>query len=357
MAMKSSRVFAALIGLVLIAVGCTGSRDNSQPERPAPLASRPSKPFSVVAPAGHDLKTAEQGRQYTPWGDDSSGNVDPFTVLSPHGSDASSARAVVVSVTGFAGYEGGLDQASPGGGPGVRSERFKVGGRDAIFTPAQTAKNPSVRRFEWSDLVVARSRDLAVRVRVRGGTKDQLVDIERRVEPRGRTMAPGVSEPPSGYEVVGSIDVGAVVAENLDVDTYALTNDAFRTGPGNPVVHRMTWTGADEGSGLALITVPSRLATLSAIPGLVAFAGVARERRAHQIDVSGRTGVLIEEVLPGAPTAGFSQRMLYAETTWGNLIIIVAWGRGTPSGAQLATMAASVTPVAATAWPVVPTGT
>ena len=358
MAMSGSRVFAALIGLALVAVGCNGSQGNAQPERPAPPASSPSQPFSVVVPAGHELKAAEQGRQYTPWGDDSSGNVDPFTVLTPHGSDVSSARAVVVSVTGFAGYEGGLDQASPGGGPGVRSERFEVDGRAAIFTPAQTAKNPSIGRLQWSDLVVARERDLAVRVRARGGTKDQLVDIERRVEPNGRTVAPALHDAPSGYDVVGSVDVGAVAAENLDVDTFELINDAFRAGPGNPVVHRMTWTGADEGSGLALITVPSRLATLDAIPGLVAFARSGRpERRAQRIDVGGRTGVFVEEVLPGSPPAAFSQRMVYADTTWGNLVITVAWGRATPSGAQLAAMAASVTPVATTAWPVVPSGT
>ncbi len=66
-----------------------------------------------TVPDGFHLVVAGKGTQYQNWGSDSLGTHEPFTVLSPDGK-ATGPEVVVVSATGFAGYEGELAQASAG---------------------------------------------------------------------------------------------------------------------------------------------------------------------------------------------------------------------------------------------------
>ncbi|MEJ7584530.1 MAG: hypothetical protein WKF43_10705 [Acidimicrobiales bacterium] len=127
-------------------------------------------------PAGYELVTAGRGTELQEWGEDCCGTAEPFTVLAPPGEGTESAEAIVVSVTGFAGYEGGLDQASSGYSVEERSETFTVDGQEAIFTPAETSS-------EWADLVVARGDDLAVRVAGRNASRSRLVEVLDRVRP------------------------------------------------------------------------------------------------------------------------------------------------------------------------------
>lgn len=328
-----------------VSVACSDTGDG---HRRQAAASRPARAFSVGAvPAGYAPAATSRDRPYTPWGDDSLGTDEPFVVLAPRSSGALSRAAVVISVTGFVGYEGGLDQASPGYGPGVESRHLRIDGRRAIFVPTQVTGPPYVRRL-GSELLVVRGRDLAVRVRKRDATLAELTAIERDVRPRGRGLAPAVTSAPDGYAVAGSVDVGVVTASNLDVVTAGPPDSPqLRPAPGNPPVWRMTWSrhGAPA-DGLAVTTLPARTGSLDAIPAIPARSGA--EHSARWIDVGGRRGVLTEERVtssaPGAPVV-FTKRVLYDDPGWGNLVIAAAWGRiAVASADELAKAAASVVP-------------
>ena len=253
--------FVLLVAVGLAIAGCS-SADNvvERPGRPT-VVSHPSEPFTVASlPPGYSQTAAEVGRQYNPWGDDSEGTAEPFTVLAPKRSDGLSSRAIIVSITGFAGYEGGFAQASPSQVPTVRARQLSVGGHPAIFTPAHTETAPSLRRYPWSDLLVRRGSDLAVRVQARGNgsSLSQLEAVARGVRPRDQTLAPTVTTAPAGYNVVGSVDVGVVAAADPDVADSPLTSDSYRARPGNAVVHRATWIRTGTTSTLTAVTLPAR---------------------------------------------------------------------------------------------------
>ena len=331
----------AVIAALLVVAACASGQGEHTRSR---TVSHPSAPFTVTAvPAGFERIAAERGRQYNPWGDDSFGTAEPFTALARHGRDVSDPKLIVVSATGFLGYEGGLGQAAPGRAGFDRSTIFRVNGRRAIFTPAQTTTDG---RRVWSDLVVVRQHDLAVRVRTRNATKDQLLNVLQRVEPLGKTMAPNVPDPPSGYEVVGSVDAGVTAGLNLDVPEWDLTNDAYRTGPGNPVVHRMKWSTTDRG-GMTVTTFPAGLGSLDAIPGYAAFRLGDGHTTSRPVTVAGRRGVTLEIRY----TSGWKQMAVFTQTRWGNLVMVMAWGDSTPSVHELVAMAASVAPTAEAEWP------
>ena len=329
-----------IAGLSVVAACASGQGEHARPRS----ASHPSAPFTIAAvPAGFERIAAERGRQYNPWGDDSFGTAEPFTVLARRGRDASDPKLIVVSATGFMSYEGGLGQAAPARPGSDRLTIFRVHGRRAIFTPAQTTTDG---RRVWSDLVVVRQHDLAVRVRTRNATKDQLLNVLERVETLGKTLAPNVPDPPSGYAVVGSVDAGVTAGLNVDVPEWDLTNDAYRTGPGNPVVHRMKWSTTDRG-GMTATTFPARVGSLDALPGYAAFRLWDTQTTSRPVRVAGRRGVTLEIRY----TSGWKQIAVFTQTRWGNLVMVMAWGNTTPSIRELVAMAASVARTSEAEWP------
>ena len=329
-----------ITALSVVAACASGQVEHTRPR----LVSHPSAPFTVAAvPAGFERVAAERGRQADPWGDDSFGTAEPFTVLARQGRDASDPKLIVVSVTGFMGYESGLDQAAPARPGYDRATNFKVHGQRAIYTPAQTTTDG--RPFVWADLVVARERDLAVRVRARNATKDQLLSVLERVEPSGKTLAPNVPNPPSGYAVVGSVDAGVAAGLNVDVPEWNLTDDAYRTGPGNPVAHRMKWSTTDEG-GMTVTTFPAQVASLDALPGYTALVHGDGHTTPRAVTVAGHRGVALEIQY----TSDWKQTAVFTQTRWGNLVMVMAWGKSTPSIHELVAMAASVAPTSEVEW-------
>ena len=164
---------------------------------------------------------------------------------------------------------------------------------------------------------------------MRNATKVKLLDVERRVRPAGRTVAPTVNDPPTGYEVIGSLDVGAVTAQNLDVNTYPLEpHDPYRTGPGNPEAYRRTWGPTGGVSfpvggqiGLTVLTLPSQ--SLDAVPGSVALASGGDTRHVRRVNVGGRPGFLLSQRFSGSPYPDPYERVLYSNAR-GNLVIVVA---------------------------------
>src|SRR4030095_7369592 len=122
---------------------------------PPPTAASPFLVDGV--PDGFRLEVAGRGTSSQEWGGDSVGAGEAFTVAAPAGADPGGPEAVIVSVTGYEGYEGGLDQASGGYG-GDSIDHFRVDGHPAIYAPPAT--DGSYERA-WEDLVVARGDDLA----------------------------------------------------------------------------------------------------------------------------------------------------------------------------------------------------
>ena len=81
-------------------------------------------PFAADAPDGFKLVTAAPGGWRQTWGDDSTGNDSPFTVVSD------GTRMVTVLATGFEGMQGKLDQAFAGYSPD--NETLTVNGHSRL---------------------------------------------------------------------------------------------------------------------------------------------------------------------------------------------------------------------------------
>lgn len=303
---------------------------------PAARASttKPSTPFRVGAvPAGFELVAAGTGTQGQEWGVDESGTDEPFTVLAPDG-DPESDRRVVVSVTGFRGYQGGLGQASQGYFD--NSEQFRLRGDRAIYAPG----GERFGRVYWADLVVAVEPDLAIRVTSPEATRDELATIAERVRPAGRSKAPRVPDPPNGLEVVGSVDADVVAAR------YPAISDQDAVIPGLETAHSIGWTGPGD-RRLTVMTVPGKRSTLDAAHSLPALP-VGRIYTTRDVESGDRPGVLLEPSPPQAP--GYERRTLITQAKFGGLVIVSASGETAPSAEELATIAESVSPVSDEEW-------
>jgi hypothetical protein len=86
------------------------------------------------SPEGYQLVLAGRGDILQTWSSDSFGDDEPVTVLVPPGGDIAGRGAVTVSLTGYAGFEGGLEQAAVGY-PAVQPEGFEIDGQRALYTP------------------------------------------------------------------------------------------------------------------------------------------------------------------------------------------------------------------------------
>lgn len=293
---------------------------------------RPSPPFTVDAvPEGFVLRAVGEGTGTQGWGEDCCGSDEPYTVLSPDGTGADPDAVVVVSVTGFEGYEGGLDQAS-GGYTRDDLESDAVDGRPARFIGAQpaTADLPP----QWADLVVDHGDGLAVRVTSPLATREDLEAVHARVTPAAdRGLAPGVPEPPPGLEVVGSVDAAGVLAGRSYLDHL----DA---GPGPVGAHGIGWVrGPDE---LMVMTLPPGAADLSAIA-----AASPHWDRWEDVTV-GRSDdqLVIESSRSFEPTVERSVWIARDDA----LVVVVARGEDPPAEEVLVALARSVAPTEEATW-------
>lgn len=303
-----SRLRSGVLLVVIAAALLPGCDSGGGAGEVGPRRSSESSPVRVgFVPEGYALTVVGRGRGFQYWGDDSEGTYEPFTVLAPEGADARSPDAVIVSVTGFEGYEGGLGQASSGYGSG-EERRFRLDGRDAIYTPRGTKFRGGQR---WADLVAIRGTDLAVRVTARAATRKQLVDVLRRVSlspSRDHTRAPAVPDLPAGLRVVGSVDAAAVVA--LERATREL---------GPPSAQGAAWRQGT--AGLAVVAVPGRSADLAALAGFRVVGQWSRvETRPRE--VAGRPGLVLDGA--GAGDGGYPRRALVTYSSWGDLLVVVA---------------------------------
>ncbi len=300
-----ARAVALVFLLVAASAGCGGDDADPGTER---TGSTTSSPFTVGAPPpGFELVTAGTGTQTQAWGDDSFGNDDPFTVLAPEGGDATSPDIVVVSITGFEGYQGGLGQASRG----IDGESFQVDGQPAIFVPTRTDKS----YWHWADLVVQRGEDLAVRATARDATREELIEIARRVKPSADHLrAPQVPDPPNSLHVVGSVDAHVVVGFLPAVGAHS---DQV---PGTSAAHGVGFVNGT--SVIAVMTLPGRAAAIAALPGFAAFS-----QRDHfevrSLLINGRPGTVITS-LHGDLDEGWGDRSVLTTTEWGDIVMVSA---------------------------------
>lgn len=301
-----------------------------------------SSPFAVGwVPPGFEPSVAGMGTAMPLWGDDSFGTDEPFTVLAPPDRD-DPAALVVVSVTGYAGYQGGFAQASAGfpGDPAW----FEVSGRQAIFTERRGlpgSADEDVDEDETvSEIVVDRDEDLAVRVVGRRSRAD-LAAMTSGARPHGRSRAPEV-DPPRGLTVVGGVDTDLVLA--LQAAAQPGTDEV----PGPASAHSAAW--GREGSTLVILTVPGAAGDLAAVVAQPLF---SRGTTVGDLSVDGRPAVLVEQTYVDCadPPCEVHARTVVSATSSGDLLIVRATGElPIVTSEELVRVAASVGTTDSEAW-------
>ncbi|HKY14395.1 MAG TPA: hypothetical protein VJM33_05685 [Microthrixaceae bacterium] len=248
--MRLVLVVAAVV-LVLLASACGDERSGRPVPSDTPTGSTEASPFVVEnPPKGMTLKTAGAAETRQSWGDDTMGTDEPTTVLVPDGvSHPTADDAVVVSVTGFEGYQGGLNQASRC--YTADEKEFEVDGRSAIYC-APLADPPADQPWRArGDLVVVRGDDLAVRVAAPANwEREAMVRVARATTPADdHALAPHV-EPPAGWHVFNHTDVDGLPGNCCDQSSLGTTPEA---GP-----HRrfsIVWWGPTTNDWMAAVSV------------------------------------------------------------------------------------------------------
>ncbi|MFP3901465.1 MAG: hypothetical protein ACLFXM_11475 [Acidimicrobiia bacterium] len=307
--------------------------------------STESSPFAVTRePEGYRLVQAGRGGHPQTWSSDSFGDDEPVTVLAPPGAAVGGRDAVRVSLTGFEGFQGGLDQASAGY-PQGNGEHFELDGRPAIYTPGQSEGGQQAR----ADLVVVAGDDLAIRVTAHGATRDELADIARRVEPgHDHLLAPSVPDPPGDLEVIGWADADVAItllnrplagSDVLPAGTRAHSAVWAIGQPGTP------WS-PDAGT-VAVSTLPGTALDLDALPDSLHTYGHIGTPEVLARSVDGRPGAVLE----WPEGAGLPPFLAVATSTQSrDLVLVVAHGAARPSVDELVAVAASVEPATPEEW-------
>lgn len=269
----------------------------------------------TATPPGYRLVTAGEGNIEQNWGSDSFGTDEPFTVLTRDDD------VIVVSSTGYAEYQGGLEQASRSylGDRGT-PEELEIGGQQAILTAQGGAA---------VELLAVREDDVAIRVRAEASTREELEAILNATEtPEERDQAPAVVDPPRGWRVAGSIHADGVVAFHPAV----LPNSDLVPGP--PRSYGAGWT--DGENFLSVVSLASTAVTLDQSLDIDAgWAGITM----------GPNGRLVIDRSPPP-----NRWAVVTRDPAGAVIVVSAEGPAAPSIDVLVDVAASVEPVDEARW-------
>ena len=305
--------------------------------------STTSSPFVASwVPQGFEPFVAGTGTAQQLWGEDSSGTDEPFTVLSPPDGDDPADR-VIVSVTGYAGYQGGFAQAA--GSFPEQPAWFEVAGRQAIFTEGRGTAGSSSAAVEevTSEVVLDREDDLAVRVSG-ARSRAELTALATGARPQGRSRAPDV-DALEGLRIVGHADADLVLA--LQAGALPGTDEV----PGPVSAHGAAWARA--GSTLVVLTVPGAAGDVAAVLGHERFTRDTTTSRA--VEVGGRPAVLVERTfdedgcLP-APCE-IHTRSVVSTTTSGDLLVVRTGGEAPIATAEdLVRVAGSVSTTDRATW-------
>lgn len=340
----------AVVAAVLVAGACGSDEGADRTQAPPTTAPDPrsdeSHPFTVAAPPeGYVARSAGLGAQEPGWGEDSFGTDEPYLVLSPDGTP-DHPDVVVVALTGYLGYQGGLDQA--GSGDPELTEEVEVGGEEARYAPAVAPDDPRARETgaHWADLVVAQGEaDVAIRVASPEATFDELAAVvEHVVVPEDRTRPPAMPEPPVGLQVLGAVDAYGVIATQAHVDQQA------DGGPGPVTAHGVGWLegGTEAGAHLVVLTMPERSADLDALAVGLRWGA---ERWGEEVTVRhDGDAVLFEKVDPPEVGEPYVERTVFTTVPDGDVVAASTRGADPLPLDALAELARSVEPADETTW-------
>jgi len=312
--------------MALVGVAC-GSDDGGRDSRaateqdtvPTVGTTTASSPFVVEdPPEGYQLVLAGRGDIRQSWSSDSFGDDEPVTVLVPPGGDIAGKGAVTVSLTGYAGFQGGLEQAAVGY-PAVQPEEFEIDGQRALYTPPGV----SPAGPHGADLVVAVGEDLAVRVGSADGSREELADVAQRVSPQAdHLVAPKVPDPPDGLEVIGSADA------DVAITLWARPQPGSDAMPAGARAHTAAWSRLDTDgariSGTSAITVstlPGTAVSLDALDAALALRPYGVAATVQEVSVRGRPAAVVDG---GEDAIRF--RAVVTATPGGDALLVVASG-------------------------------
>jgi hypothetical protein len=324
-----------------LAGAACGSDDGNGAAALAAGTTTESSVFVVEEPPdGYRLVLTGRGDYPQTWSSDTQTDDQPVTVLAPPGEGAESPDAVTVSLSGYA-YEGDLGLHEVSAGHLGEPEELEIDGKLALYT----APGTSITQGPDAELVVAVGEDVALKVRSATGTRDELTEVARRVDPqKSRLLAPVVSEPPDGLEVVGHAD--ADVALTLE----AVVAPASDVVPAGERAHTALWVRLDADGAwtyssptIAVSTLPGTSASLDGLAAAVRAKGWVTG--VQKLNVADRPAVVLE-----FGRGGFSRRTLVTSTPAGDLLLVVAGGAYMPAAADLAAVAVSVRPASAEEW-------
>ena len=339
-----------VLAMALVGVAC-GSDDGGRDSRaateqdtvPTVGTTTASSPFVVEdPPEGYQLVLAGRGDIRQSWSSDSFGDDEPVTVLVPPGGDIAGKGAVTVSLTGYAGFQGGLEQAAVGY-PAVQPEEFEIDGQRALYTPPGV----SPAGPHGADLVVAVGEDLAVRVGSADGSREELADVAQRVSPQAdHLVAPKVPDPADGLEVIGSADA------DVAITLWARPQPGSDAMPAGARAHTAAWSRLDTDgariSGTSAITVstlPGTAVSLDALDAALALRPYGIAATVQEVSVRGRPAAVVDG---GEDAIRF--RAVVTATPGGDALLVVASGGELPDPDVLFDVAASVRPTTPDAW-------
>ena len=325
------RLGAIALSFLFITGACAGTEPQIRLGFQPVGTSSEASPFTVGRePARYHLTRAGRGTAPQMWGI----GDEPLTLLRRAGRSPET-DMIVVSTLAFEHLPGKLAQASVGF-PSPQLEAFEVEGRQAVFMPATSTASPG----RTAEVLLEKGPNIAVRVRETGATKEDLVEIAQAVQVAEDTLvAPTVPTPPSGLEVVGSADA--------DVATV-LKGGEFGTGkqfiPSSKRGYVAVWVGPDPDlaaqgrNAVTVATLPGQALDLDA---LRSSAGPlhGRPSKSSEIEVSGQRGLLLQYA---AYDNEGPRTVMASSTSWGDLLLLFAWGGDPPELEELEEMAGSV---------------
>lgn len=313
---------AAIVGVVT-SCGDEGQRGATRDTPLTTVGSDAPSPFAVDAlPPGFVLEAAGQGTSPLAWGTDEFGSDEPLSVLTAIG-HVDGPDTVLVSTTGYAGYQGQLAQASAGHMSGSIEESI-IDGAEAIYV--RDRGTADARLDPWvGELVVARTPEVAIRVRAVGAEPEDLVPFVRATSASTNSPRHPVVDM-EGYETTAWIDADARVA--MQRPSVAKGSASV---PGPPSGLALGWVGPDQ--SVAVLMMAGRSADLGVFDHLdIADSGL---ETARSVVVAGRPARIVRW--------RFSEAVVLATTTpWHDLLVVGVDG-ATDSGEELArTIAGSV---------------
>jgi len=322
-----SMVWVAVVAGTL-ALGACGEAE--QQGDPAPSTAASAHPFAVGEVASHyELSIAGRGTDEQAW-DPEMGADEPYVVVDAGG------QIVVASVVPWEPMESSLEWASASGDRDP--ETFVLDdGRPAAYGKGADGG--------WDDLVIEVGPTEALRIATENGTRDNLIELARHIDSDGDpAAAPTVADPPDSWEVLGSVQPGALMALRAQVYPSSNASPGPTSGYGIGWVDQRLPVENSSLSSLAVMVLPGDAADLDALATRAARFGESDQPA--RLEVDGRPALLFD----GTGQFGGGLRSLVTNDETGALVFVTAFGEALPTEQELVSIASSVRPIDEAEW-------